>query len=29
MAAHINSTRPLDAAWHHARAEIGTGGEIK
>jgi DNA-binding GntR family transcriptional regulator len=28
MAAHINSTRPVEAAWRHARAEIRTGGEV-
>ena len=27
MAAHINSTRPVEAAWRHAQAEISTGGE--
>jgi DNA-binding GntR family transcriptional regulator len=27
MAAHINSTRPVEAAWRHAEAEISTGAE--
>jgi DNA-binding GntR family transcriptional regulator len=29
MIGHINSTRPVEAAWHHARTEIRTRAEIE